>query len=84
MTTVAEAMATAWQDISLAPRGRCKPVPTVKGSRQMFVEDWVWVCRTRDKHVSKSYWIPDEGRWDGYKAGDGPDMFQLIVVPVAP
>ena len=84
MTTVAEAMLKAWEPIANAPKGTTRQVTNAKGTRDVFVAAWIWTCRTSDGHVTKSHWLPDEDRWNGWTKDAGPDLWQAIVTPEAP
>lgn len=84
--SVQQAMQAAWQPINTAPRGSYRPVTTtvrgVEHVKQVFEPDWVWTCRTSDGYVTKSYYLPDLGRWNLYSADAGPDFWQPIVTPL--
>ena len=84
MSDVTSVMQAAWRPIRTAPTGSTRTVEGAKGKREIFVPDWVWTCRTSDGHVTKSHWLPDENRWNGWTAGAGPDLWQQIVVPPPP
>ena len=59
-----------WKPIDTAPRGRfvTSTFNTSKGERERvdFKPEWIWSFRRSDGHMTPTYWLPKEERWNGY------------------
>ena len=75
-------MNSGWQDIATAPLGRyvTSAVKTKDGDRERvdFKPDWIWSYRASDRHMTQTYWLPKEDRWNGYTKEQAPTHWHVF------